>query len=143
MLMPPDGNYQGYFKWMGGRIESLNPARRVEYVDHARQDWLQFPDRLPSLADNITHPVLLGELRTIGVQSLHGGNAVSVVPLLEGIDDSARRIEMLETTPPPDMDRTFFSQGFTSGDETLLRRALVEWNAAPERIEVIIGRFKK
>ena len=143
MLMPPDGNYQGYFKWMGGRIESLDPARRVEYVDHNRQDWLKFPDRLPSLADNITDPVLLGELRTIGVQSLHGGNAVSVVPLLEGIDDPARRIEMLETTPPPDMDRTFLSRGFTSGDEALLRRALVEWNAAPERIEAIIARFKK
>lgn len=130
-------------KWIGSKIASLDPAQRSEYVDQNHRGWLQFPGNLVQFTQEITDPAFLDQLRAIGVQSLHGGNAHNVMPLLEGIEDPAKRIELLENTPPPSKeDKPYLGGRFDHIDEGLLRAKLAEWNAPQERIDAIIARFK-
>lgn len=129
--------------WMGSKVASLDPAQRSEYVDRNRRGWLQSPGLLIRFSQEITDPAFLDQLRAIGVQSLHGGHAHEVMPLLERIVDPAKRLELLETTPPPDqVDRPWLGRGFDHVDEALLRAKLAEWNTPQERIDAIISRFK-
>ncbi|MES2440903.1 MAG: hypothetical protein V4584_17690 [Verrucomicrobiota bacterium] len=142
MLMATD-DFEGHMKWLGTRIQALDPAERAEYVDQNRRNWLQSPGPLVGFAKGVIDPVILGELRTIGVQSIRGGNAQQVIPLLEGIDDPEKRIEILETTPPPgEKDKFSVVPRFNQVDEAQLRKKLAEWNASQDRIDAIITRFK-
>lgn len=142
MLMSA-GDSQGHMKWLGTRIDALDPAERDEYVARNRRNWLQSPGTLVSFSKGISDPGLLAELRATGVQSIHGGNVQQVIPLLEEIEDPAKRIEILETTPlPSDEDNIYVAPRFNKVVEAQLRKKLAEWDAPQKRIEAIITRFK-
>jgi hypothetical protein len=142
MLMSP-GDFEGHMKWLGSRIDALDPDERAEYIDSKRGGWLQFPGVLVDFVKGVSDPALLDEIRAIGVQSIRGGHAQQVIPLLESISDPAKRIEILETTPPPGAkDKRFIVPRFNQVDEAQLRKKLAEWDAPPDRIDAIIARFK-
>lgn len=63
-----------------------------------------------------------------------GGKAIRI---LENMEDSARRIGILENAALPPK-----SVNFGSDNEALLRKKLMEWNATPAQVEAIITRFK-
>ena len=63
------------------------------------------------------------------------------MPLLEGIEDPAKRIELLENTPPPSKeDKPYLGGRFDHIDEALLRDVLQRVNVTDDAVEVVLSR---
>jgi hypothetical protein len=139
----PEGDIAGNLKWMGGKFESLDPAQRREFLDEMQLGWTVFPADLATFTQGIGDLAVLDETRAAGVQGIFAGKTRDVMPLLEAIEDPARRVEILESAEPsavftgrPDL------RSFGESDEALLRKKLAEWKAGKKQIERIISRFK-
>ncbi|MES2440905.1 MAG: hypothetical protein V4584_17700 [Verrucomicrobiota bacterium] len=130
-------------QWMGGKFEGLDAEQRADFTGDLEQRWIMNPSDFATFIQAIKDPSVLDEARTMGVQTLFAGNGAHFMPMLEAIEDPARRIKLLEHAEPA----AFFSlrpdlRRFDAASETLLRRNLAEWNATDGQIDTIISRFK-
>ena len=97
------------------------------------------PDSLAALAAGAKDPGTADEVRAMGIQGIYWGKTADVLPLLEAMEP-ARRIDALSNASP--LRHGGFRAAFGPADEEILRSKLVEWQAKPDQIETIVGRFK-
>ncbi|GAA5125788.1 hypothetical protein JIN84_14660 [Luteolibacter yonseiensis] len=144
IVIPAPGEEETeHMRWLGGRIDALDPAERAEYVRLNRRRWLSPSSGISDFAEGITDPATLDELLVLGVQSIRAGNSVEVMRLLEGVDDPGKRIDLLENTPMmSEEDSRYATPRFNLVDEDQLLKKLTEWGAPQGRSENIINRFK-
>lgn len=140
----PDLESQNYLKWLGGKMTDLDPAQRKEFHDSMLGRWVQVPGDMRTFADGITAPEQQEEVHRLSLQMIYAGNVRGAFPFLESVEDPAERIALLEMAEPARLftEKPYF-RGYDKESETQLVKKLTEWNATPEQIRTILGRFKK
>lgn len=140
----PGGKLKEHYAWLGQKMEGWAEADRKGFLDSAVKQWSgirfdEVPDALVALSVGAKDPATADEVRAMGIQGIYLGKTADVLPLLEAMDP-ARRIDALSNALP--LRHGGFRENFGPADEELLRLKLGEWQAKPEQIETIVGRFK-
>ena len=139
---PPD-----LLPWFQRKLESLAPAQRAELLTAKQRTWQLSPtSAMPTLEAAKGSPIH-GEILTRAAQGIFSGKSGECLPMIEQLPDPEARLHFIETLQPlPTETAGTSSSSSTTGmdetSETFLRKKLLEWQAAPDRIEAIVTHLK-
>lgn len=142
-LIYGNGDLTGDLRWMGSRVESMEPNQREEFLDSLNGHWAAIPIFAKELTAGIKDPVLQEQARmSLGVQGVFHGKVKEAVELLEGVEEPAKRVAALEQLAriEPE-DGLVRPRRPVQEDAEQLRSKLEEWQASAEQIEVILNRL--
>ncbi len=143
-LIHGNGDLKEDLRWMGGRVESMEPVQREEFFESARVHWSAIPTFARDFTDGMKDPALQEQTRlNFGAQGAFAGKVPEAVELLEHVAEPAKRVAALEQLAEEEIAAGLVRFGkLDQNDSALLREKLEEWDASPEQIEVIIKRLQ-
>lgn len=137
------GDIPGNLQWLGSKYAALDPTQREEFREVIESGGVWTSARVTKLVAGTTDPAAADELRGMGVRFIFSGKTRDAIPLLAGIADPVRRLEILENaTPQGSLAGQPHRWEFTPADEERLCKSLNEWNATEGQIESIITKFR-
>lgn len=125
---------------MGNVVKELPVAQQREFL-HGVQAALEWnPPGAENFVKAMSGSPISDEIHESAANVILNGYVVSAVTILEGIDDPARRVSILESLAQPDAPSVRASKR-SAEEKDYLKQSLSAWGATAQQSETILNRF--
>ncbi|RYD20555.1 MAG: hypothetical protein EOP88_14600 [Verrucomicrobiaceae bacterium] len=129
-------DYTDGLRWIGSKIETMEPAGREKVIEGIRVGGGEVLDKI---ARGMSDPAQADDLRAASVRWIMAGPVAESMKVLGCIPDPARRVRALQEA---DVNPKPGQRPMSPANAQVLRNHLKEWNATPEQTEAIMNKFQ-